>query len=156
MTAAILAVGLSMFGGYEMMAIHPLGVQLGGETVTVSYIADPSVGHGQFRLENYGTAAVMASVTSAWLELGTHRQPLPAITVYNLDHEQTLDPESFRVDAGATMRFLIGFPEFAYEPHFGESTAVGLRLKVHGAEIQALSPVKFVRRHPRESFTDRP
>ena len=134
------------------MTQHGSDFQLIGETVTVSYIVDPSVGHGQFRLENYGTAAVMAAIESAWLELGAHRQPLSGITVYNLDHEQMVNPESFKVDAGATMRFLVGFPEVVYEPRFGESTGVGLRLSADGVDLQALSPVVFVRRHPSGKF----
>jgi hypothetical protein len=138
------------------MTKHGSDFKLIGETVTVSYIVDPSVGHGQFRLENHGTVAVMAVIESVWLELGAQRRPLSGITVYNLDHEQTVNTERFNVDAGASMRFLVGFPVVAYEPRFGESTAVGLRLSVDGAEFQALSPVEFVRRHPRESLRDSP
>ena len=149
MRAVILALGLVTFGGYhEIMTAHHSILQLIGETVTVSYVADPSVGHGQFRLENRGAVAVMAAVESAWLELGAHRQPLAGITVYDLDQERMVNPASFRIDAEATVTFLVGFPRVAHEPRFGESSAVGLRLSVNGTELQALSPIAFVRRFP--------
>ncbi|KAF5435364.1 hypothetical protein C5S35_11250 [Candidatus Methanophagaceae archaeon] len=114
----------------------------------MSYVTDPSVGYGQFRLENCGTIAVTAAVKSAWLELGGHRQPLAGITVFDLDQDRMLNPESFKVDAEATVTFLIGFPVVAHEPRFGESTVVGLRLSINGTELQALSPIEFVRRIP--------
>lgn len=131
------------------MTAHPSGSQLIGETVTVSYVADPSVGHGQFRLENRGVVAVMAAVESAWLELGAYRQPLASFTVFDLAQEQMVNPQSFTVDAGATMTFLLGFPRVAYEPRFGESTAVGIRLRANSVELQALSAIVFERRIPR-------
>ena len=123
--------------------------QLIGETVTVSYVADPSMGYGRFRLENCGTVAVTAVVESVWLELGEHRQPLTDITVFDLEQEQMVNPAGFKVDAEATLSFLVGFPRIAYEPRFGESVAVGLRLRVNDAALQAKSPIQFVRRIPR-------
>jgi hypothetical protein len=71
----------------------------------VSYVADPLMGHGQFRLENPGAVAVIASVGSAWLELGGPRQPLSGITVFDLNQDHMLDVEGFRVDAEASMTF---------------------------------------------------
>ena len=124
-------------------------IQLTGEAVTVSYVADPSVGHGKFRLENRGAVAVTVAVESAWLELGEHLQSLERISVFDLDEDRSLGSESFRVEAGTTVTFLLGFPKIAYEPRFGESTTVGLRLSVSGAEIQALSPLRFIRRIPK-------
>ena len=132
-----------------MITAHHSGPQLIGETVTVSYVADPSVGHGRFRLENHEAVAVTAAVESAWLELGGHRQPLAGITVFDLDQDRMVNPASFRIDAEATVTFMLGFPKVAYEPRFGESSAVGLRLSVNGAELQALSPIVFEPRIPR-------
>jgi len=123
-------------------------LQLVGETVTISYVADPSVGHGEFRLENSGDVAVTAAVESAWLELGARRQPLADVTVFDLDQDQMVNPKSFKVDAKTTLKFLVGFPRVTYEPRFGESSALGLRLNINGTELQALSPLKFVRRIP--------
>ncbi|MBW2690367.1 MAG: hypothetical protein JRC99_10615 [Deltaproteobacteria bacterium] len=131
-----------------MITTHQSGSQLIGETVTVSYVADPSFGHGRFRLENHGAVAVTAAVKSAWLELGGFRQPLDDITVFDLDQDQMVNPESFKVEAEVTMTFLIGFARFAHEPRFGESTSVNLRIGVNGTELQALSPIEFVRRFP--------
>lgn len=150
MRAVILALGLVTFVGYqETMTAHHSNFHLIGETVIVSYVADPSVGHGQFRLENRGAVAVVAAVESAWLEFGAHRQPLAEVTVFDLDQEQTVNPGGFKVEARATVTFMLGFPKVAYEPRFGESSAVGVRLSVNGAELQALSPIVFQRRIPR-------
>lgn len=149
MKTVILAFGLFTLGGYhETMNTQHSDLQLIGETVTVSYVADPSVGHGQFRLENRGAVAVTVAVELAWLELGGHRHTLASITVFDLDQDRMVNLEGFKVDTKATLSFLLGFPKVAHEPRFGESSAVGLRLRVNGAELQALSPIKFVRRFP--------
>lgn len=129
-----------------MISVQHPGPRLIGEAVTVSYVADPSVGHGRFRLENHESVAVTAAVESAWLELGALRQPLAGITVFDLDQDRMVDPAGFTVDAKATLTFLVGFPRVVYEPRFGESSAVGLRLTVNGTGQQALSPLVFVRR----------
>ena len=126
------------------------GILLIGETVTVSYVSDPSVGRGRFRLENLGTVTVVAALKSAWLELEGHRQPLADVTVFDLEQDQVMNSDRFKVDAEATVTFLVGFPKVAHTPRFGESIAVGLQLGINGAELQALSPIKFVRRIPRE------
>lgn len=131
-----------------MMTTSCSDIQLIGETVTVNYVANPSAGHGQFRLENRGTFAVTAAVELAWLEFGGRRKSLVGITVFDLEQERMVNPNTFKVGAEVTMMFLVGFPKIDYEPRFGESTTVGLRLRVNGTEIQALSPIKFVRRIP--------
>lgn len=132
----------------EVTTTHGSVPQLIGETVTVSYVADPSIGHGRFRLDNPGDVAVMVAVKSAWLELGGHRQPLTGVSIFDLGRDQMMNPESFKIDAAATVTILVGFPEVAHQPRFGESGAVGLQLSVNGAEVQALSAIKFERRIP--------
>ncbi len=141
---------MSFEDNHETMTARPSKPQLIGEAVTVSYVADPSMGHGQFRLENHGDIAVIATVESAWLELGERRLSLDRISVFDLDKDRMVNPDSFEVGAKATMKFLIGFPAISYEPPFGESSAVGLRIRVNGNELKALSPIKFVRRIPRD------
>lgn len=148
-TVLFLAIVPLIFGDYVTMSMSNSGVQLIGESVTVSYVADPSLGHGQFRLENHGNTAVMAAVKSAWLELGARIQPVVDVTLYDLAQEQMINPDGFKIEAGATKRFLIGFPKFIYEPNFGEKTNVGLRLTINGDELQAFSSIVFERRIPR-------
>ena len=70
-----------------MPSTQPSGLRLIGEIVTVSYVADPSVGHGQFRLENHDAGSVTAVVESGWLELGGQQQPLSGMTVFDVDLE---------------------------------------------------------------------
>ena len=68
MRAAALALVIFAFeSGQEMTTAQQSGFQFVGETVTVSFVADLSVGHGQFRLENHGTDAMTAAVISAWV-----------------------------------------------------------------------------------------
>ena len=139
---------LFTFGGHEIMITNHNDLQLIGETVTVSYVANPSMSHGQFRLENHGAGNVTAAVESVWLELGEDRQPLPVFTLFDLDQDKIRNPESLTIDAGETIRFLIGFPVIVHEPRFGESTTVGLRIKVNGTVLETQSPIRFVRRIP--------
>jgi len=122
---------------------------LTGETVTITYTADPKAGHGQFLLANPGSTAVSASVDSVWFEAGTQKQALSGISIFDPDHNQTLDAHDLRVPAGATLRFWVGFPPIAHEPAFGESTAVGLVLRIGGEVLEARSPLQYVRRWPR-------
>jgi hypothetical protein len=123
--------------------------QLTGAAVTVSYVSDPVVGHGQFRLDNPGSSSLRAAVESAWLEVGGDRQTLSDVSIYDLDHEAAIDSSDFEVEPGATRNFLVGFPARAQESRFGESTAVGLRLQLDGATKEAVSPIIFERRIPR-------
>src|SRR4051812_46008350 len=95
--------------------------QLIGETVEVSYVADPTIGHGEFRLENHGQNQAHALVVSVWLHLGDRREELDSFTAYDLDQEQAIDPQNITIAANATLRFLVGFPAIVYEPAFGES-----------------------------------
>lgn len=124
-------------------------VTLNGETVDISYVSDPAIGHGAFRLSNAGDAAISAAVTAAWLELGSQRRPLDHFTIYDLSQERMIDPKHLQVGAKATLGFLLGFPSLAYEPAFGESAAVGATLSAGGVEVTARSPLRFVRRIPR-------
>ncbi len=124
-------------------------LRLVGETVEISYVTDPVIGHGQFRLENRGLNAVSAAVESAWLTLGARRQSLTEVSVYVTGEEQTVDSQNFEVKAQEALNFLLGFPAVAYNPAFGESVAVGLRLQADGVELEAFSPITFVRRLPR-------
>ncbi|MCM1565354.1 MAG: hypothetical protein NC238_05295 [Dehalobacter sp.] len=126
--------------------MHESVPQLIGEKVTISYVVDPSVSYGKFRLENHTTGTVTASVKSVWLKLDEQQEPLSNITVFDLDKDRMVNPKSFTVDAYAIMNFLVGFPRIAYEPFFGESAAVCLRLSLNGTELKALSPIEFVRR----------
>lgn len=124
-------------------------VSLAGETVEISYVSDPKIGHGSFRLSNARDTAVSAGVVAAWLELGSQRKPLDQFTVFDLAKEHMVDPKHFEVGAKASLGFLLGFPTMAYEPGFGESAAVGVTLSAGGAEVTARSPLRFVRRMPR-------
>ena len=124
-------------------------VSLTGAAVDISYVADPAIGHGEFRLSNAGDAPIFAAVTVAWLELGDQRKPLHQLTVFDLAQEHMVNPQHFQVGPKATLGFLLGFPSMPYEPRFGESAAVGVKLTANGTEVTATSPLKFVRRMPR-------
>jgi hypothetical protein len=132
-----------------MTASGQSGFELRGETVEVSYLTDPTIGQGQFRLENRGGTPAQASVRSVWLQLGDRRQELDSVTVYDIDQEQAIDSQNLTIEAGATLKFLVGFPGIVHEPVFGESTAVGLRVRINGTNLEALSSIKLIRRLPR-------
>jgi hypothetical protein len=124
-------------------------VSLTGETVNISYVGDPAVGHGEFRLNNAGDTPIFAAVAAAWLELGNQRRPLQQVTIFDLAQEHMVDPQRFEVGPKASLSFLLGFPSVSYAPPFGESAAVGLKLTANGTDVSAVSPLKFVRRIPR-------
>jgi len=145
----ILTLGFFAVEGGEHMTTNRSGLQLIGEVVTVSYVADPSLGHGKFRIENHGATTVTAMVESAWLDLAGARQPLASVSVYDLNLERMVNPKGFKVDGGATMKFLVGFPKLVYEPRFGETTAIGLRVIADHQTLEATSPVVFERRIPK-------
>ncbi len=130
-----------------MTSLQP-AVELTGEAVTVSGVADPAVSYGQFRLENHGQASEIASLGAVWLEVGERRQPLAQVTLFDVSHDQELEPGHFEIEPGTTINFLVGFPKVAYEARAGEFT-VCLELHVGGADLEARSPVTFVQRIPR-------
>lgn len=148
MRAVILALELFTLGGNEDMTSVNHSPQLMGETVTVSYVADPSISYGQFRLTNPGPLAFNATVKSAWLELAEQHQPLTEVSVFDTDQDTEISSKGFEVKAESTLNFLIGFPKIKYELHSRDVVAVHLQLSVNGIELQALSQIKFERRIP--------
>ena len=132
------------------MTSNHSSLKLVGETVTISYVADPAIGHGKFRLENGGEIQVTASIKSAWLQFGDRQQLLDNISVFDSVQDNPFDPHSFTVEAGTELNFLLGFPPMAVDPRFGETYGVGLRLQVNGLELEAVSEINLVQRIPRE------
>lgn len=152
MTSIVLVLGLlTVRGSHEISTMDHLSPKLVGEMVTVSYVANPAIGHGRFRLENHGSKPLTAEVETVWLELGEKQQPLVDITVFNLRLDEMVNPAAFMIDAGSTETFLVGFPRIAYEPRFGIAMAVGLQLSINGIKLVAHSPVNFERRYPYNS-----
>lgn len=147
MRAILLALEILAFGGNEKMTVNH-SPQLYGETVTVSYVTDPSISYGQFRLENPGTDAIIVGLKSAWLEVDGQQQSLDEISLFDTDQDKMINPENFKVGAKSTLSFLIGFPRQEHVPQSGELIAVHLQLTINGLDIQSLSPIKFEKRIP--------
>ena len=124
------------------------GVELAGEQVTVSGVADLMAGHGRFRIENPGPDPVPAAVESAWLDVGGRTQPLAPASVFDTERDAAHDPGGFEVPPGG-MTFFLGFPQVRNQAGAGEETSVGLRLAVGGETLEARSPIVFERRIPR-------
>ncbi len=120
-------------------------LQLTGGTVTIITPGAHEVAQGMFRLENRDGGQLLGTFDTAWLEFERGRQVLlPEVIVYELSRGLPLDPQRFTIGAQASLPIEIDFVEPAYEPDFGECTAVGLRLEVGGVVLEALSPVEFV------------
>lgn len=124
------------------------GARFIGEPVTVSGIGDLAVGHGRFRLENPGPAAVHVAVDSATLDVGGRERRLEVATVFDADRDEPLEPTGFEIAPG-TLTFLLGFPWVADASGPGETTEVHVRLNVDGAPLDASSRIVFERRIPR-------
>ena len=124
---------------------------LAGTTVTLPYVADPLVGYGEFVLANPGPEAITAAVESLWFESSDQRRSLSPASLFAPEERRALDAHALSVEPGAVLTFQAGFPPFPYEPPFGASAAVGIRLRVGNAALEARSPLQFVRRWPQEA-----
>lgn len=124
------------------------GVELAGESVTVSGVGELEAGHGRFQVTNPGPTTVRAGVVSAWLDVGGRTRPLEPATVFDVNRDLAFDPMEFDIETG-TMTFLLGFPPVPNEASPGEETSVRLRLGVNGSTVEARSPIVFERRIPR-------
>ena len=120
-----------------------------GETVRISHLADPSIGHGQFQIKNARGKAVKAALNSAWLEIGVKRQPLTEVSVYLLDEERPADADDFEIAATPNTTILISFPRVEIQPFFGEIIHVGIDLSINNIQFKALSPIVLERRIPK-------
>jgi hypothetical protein len=129
--------------------VSTASIQVTGEPVVISYLADPLVGRGQFRLENHGDSTAQTAVESVWLRIDRQRQPVSHISLFDVGTERPLDPEHPSVAPGETVTFLLGFPRVPSEG--SGDVAVGLRLAGGTTPIEAESHIQIVRRIPRTS-----
>lgn len=149
MTHEVLALVLFLMSqSNEIAGNEQLNAELFGEVVIVSFVTDPTLSLGKFRLENYSSSPLMASVESVWLELGEEHKKLTDITLFSLERDEEMDPAGFKIGVESTETFLVGFPRLAYKPNYGDSTTIGLKLRVDGMELVAQSPIIFERRYP--------
>ena len=122
-----------------------------GEPVTISFLTDPAIGHGQFRLVNQGEAPIVVVVERAWFETNEAApRRLSPLFPYDDDHDRPLDPSRIEIPPGATLNFSIGFPQLAYTPRDGEERAIRLRVKAGATVREARSPIVLIRRLPLE------
>jgi hypothetical protein len=123
-------------------------MRLIGEPVTISYLTDPMISRGKFRLENHGVFTARMAVESAWVRIDRQRLPLSHISLFDVDTDRQLDPDHLDVAPGGIATFLLGFTRVPYAQEAGE-VVVGLRLVGAPTTIEAESPVQLVRRIPR-------
>lgn len=129
------------------MTPRPADIRVIGEPVVVSYLADPAISRGRFRLENDGTSTARTAVELAWVRIGGQRQDLVHISLFDVDTEQQLDPDQLEVAPRETVTFLLGFPRIPYGQAGGE-VSVGIRLAGSPMPVEAESPVQLIRRRP--------
>jgi hypothetical protein len=118
-----------------------------GEPIVVSYLTDPAISRGRFRLENHGNSTAQTAVELAWVRIGRQRQHLSHISLFDVDTDQQLDPNQLEVAPGEIVTFLLGFPRIPYEQE-GNEVSVGIRLAGSPTSIEAESPVQLIRRIP--------
>jgi hypothetical protein len=123
--------------------------KLTGEPVTISFLTDPAIGQGKFRLVNQGRARIVVVVERAWFETSEAApRELSPLFPYDDDHDRSLDPSGIEVPPGATLNVSIGFPRLAYTPRDHEECAIRLRVKAGATVREARSPLVLVRRLP--------
>jgi hypothetical protein len=123
---------------------------LTGESITISYLADARAGHGRFSITNPGVTPLTASVRSVSFRAARRSLSLQEIGALDLETDQSLDPGGFTVGPGSTLRFLLSFPPIPYDPSWGGSAKLELRLAIDHTELTAESTLQFVRRIPLE------
>ena len=122
-------------------------IRIIGEPITVSYLTDPAISRGRFRLENHGNSTAQAAVELAWVRIGQQRQHLSHISLFDVNTDQQLDPNQLEVAPGEIVTFLLGFPRIPYRQE-GNEVSVGIRLAGSLTPIEAESPIQLVRRIP--------
>ena len=147
---AITAAALGLVFGNGGSPMRDLATfTLTGQPVTISFLTDPAIGQGEFRLVNQGGARIVVVVEGAWFETSEAApRPLSPLSAYDDDHNRPLDPSRIEIPPGATSSFSIGFPRLAYTPRDGEECAIRLRVKVGTTVREARSPLVLVRRLP--------
>lgn len=124
--------------------------RLVGEPVVTSYVADPVVARGQFRLENHGDATARTAVEAAWLRIDGRRSTISTLSAFDVGEGRELDPHRLEVAPRDVLTFLLGFPRVPYDERAGD-VAVGIRLTGLVMPIEAESTIRLVRRIPRIS-----
>lgn len=122
-------------------------IRIIGEPITVSYLTDPTISRGRFRLENHGNSTAQAAVELAWVRIGQQRQHLSHISLFDVNTDQQLDPNQLEVAPGEIVTFLLGFPRIPYRQE-GNEVSVGIRLAGSQTPIEAESPIQLIRRIP--------
>lgn len=122
-------------------------IRVTGEPVVVSYLADPRISRGRFRLENDGDSTARTAVELAWVRIGGQRQHLVHISLFDVDTDQQLDPNQLEVAPGEIVTFLVGFPRIPYHEADSE-VSVGIRLTGSPTPVEAESPIQLIRRIP--------
>lgn len=130
------------------MSENGLDYLLCGKTVTVSYVSDPSFGHGEFLIMNLKDDAMTARVLSVRLERDSGQIIVPEYHVYNRDQMKTEVNNEFLIASGEEATVLVGFPAVPYEPRFGDEIMVLATFKIDDREEEVGSVIKFERRIP--------
>jgi hypothetical protein len=123
-------------------------IRIVGEPVVVSYLTDPVISRGRFRLENHGNSTAQTAVELAWVRIGQQRRDLSHISLFDVDTDRQLDPNQIEVAPGEIVTFLLGFPRIPYKQE-GNEVSVGIRLAGSLTPIETESPVRLIRRIPR-------
>ena len=147
---AIAATALTLVLGNRGSPTHDTATfTLIGQPVTISFVDQAAIGHGEFRLDNRGRAAVVVALDGAWFETSAAAsRALSPLSAFDDDHKRALDPSRIEIPPGATLNVSIGFPRIAYSPRHGEECAIGLRVSAGATIREARSPLQLVRRHP--------
>ena len=123
-------------------------IRLAGKAVTVSYLADPVVGHGRFEIDNQSAEKAEIQILGAWMKLGSDVRELSGWSIFDLGSERTLDPDGFIVEPGTKLDFLLTFPRIPHEPQFDARCSIALRAMAGSLPISAESVIVFERRIP--------
>lgn len=145
LTLAALLSYLLIFDATPMEKRKP-DIHIQGQKVSRSYLSDPHVANGDFRIANRGTDSVRIHIDAVWLRLGKTRQKMEGISVFDKDREITVtDP--FTVQPHSELSVSVGFPRVPVTDTQTE-IYVEAAFAVQGKTIKAESPIELVQRKP--------
>ena len=133
----------------KTMDTHSANIQLIGEELTISYLADPMISYGVFELTNDDSQAITASISSLKLLIGDFHQQITEFHIFDLNQEVSLESNEVSLEAQSKFRFNLGFPRIPYTQPLADPIELVLEMKINDQKLEAVCRIKMEKRIPR-------
>lgn len=122
-------------------------IALMGIEVTESFLSDPRIRHGEFRLENGGNAAISADVEAVRLQTGEESRAFETWHLLDVGTGQPIEG-AIEVPPDSAVQFLLSFETVPYQPRMG-AVALHCSIAAGDSTYEAASPIRIINRIPR-------